>query len=136
MHNQTLWAAYAVSAYGSGFGFGALPLIGGGLRVGGVRCGGGALIAVPLHRRVQPADSHLSTRPHPERPCRPHAVGAIDHHDSHHRCPYRAGGLLAAVTSPRAAIAVSAVLLLATPPLLPRHDHPASSEPELVTDPA
>jgi MFS family permease len=46
------------------------------------------------------------------------------------------GGLLAAVTSPRAAIAVSGVLLLATPLLLPRHDHPASSEPELVTDPA
>ncbi|MEU2014071.1 MFS transporter, partial [Nocardia sp. NPDC019302] len=46
------------------------------------------------------------------------------------------GGLLAAVTSPRTAIAVSGVLLLATPLLLPRHDHPASSEPELVTDPA
>ncbi|MFI9412794.1 MFS transporter [Nocardia gamkensis] len=46
------------------------------------------------------------------------------------------GGLLAAVTSPRTAIAVSGVLLLATPLLLPRHDHPASSEPELVTEPA
>jgi hypothetical protein len=45
-------------------------------------------------------------------------------------------GLLASVTSPRAAIAVSGVLLLATPVLLPRHEHPAPAEPELATDPA
>ena len=35
-------------------------------------------------------------------------------------------GLLAAVTSPRAAIAIAGVLLLATPLLLPRHDSPVA----------
>lgn len=44
-------------------------------------------------------------------------------------------GLLASVTSPRAAIAISGVLLLATPLLLPRHEHPTPTEPELATAP-
>ncbi|MGY2091862.1 MFS transporter [Nocardia gipuzkoensis] len=45
-------------------------------------------------------------------------------------------GLLAAATSPRVAIAVSGALLLATPLLLPRHEHLAPSAPELATEPA
>jgi MFS family permease len=40
-------------------------------------------------------------------------------------------GVLASVTSPRAAIAVAGILLLATPLLLPRRDHPApAGQPE------
>ncbi|MBF6340932.1 MFS transporter [Nocardia abscessus] len=45
-------------------------------------------------------------------------------------------GLLAAATSPRVAIAVSGALLLATPLLLPRHEHLAPSEREPATEPA
>ncbi|MGY1960588.1 MFS transporter [Nocardia gipuzkoensis] len=45
-------------------------------------------------------------------------------------------GLLAAATSPRVAIAVSGALLLATPLLLPRHEHLAPSAPEPATEPA
>ncbi|MGK8503417.1 MFS transporter [Nocardia asiatica] len=41
-------------------------------------------------------------------------------------------GLLASATSPRAAIAISGALLLATPLLLPRHEHPAATETALV----
>ena len=39
-------------------------------------------------------------------------------------------GLLADITSPRAAIAIAGVLMLATPLLLPRHDHTPQPEPE------
>jgi MFS family permease len=40
-------------------------------------------------------------------------------------------GLLASITSPRTAIAVAGVLILATPLLLPRRDHTPQPEPEL-----
>jgi MFS family permease len=39
-------------------------------------------------------------------------------------------GLLASVTSPRTAIAVAGILIVATPLLLPRHDHAPQPEPE------
>ena len=39
-------------------------------------------------------------------------------------------GLLASITSPRTAIAVAGVLILATPLLLPRRDYPPQPEPE------
>jgi MFS family permease len=39
-------------------------------------------------------------------------------------------GLLASITSPRIAIAIAGVLLLASPLLLPRREHPAQLEPE------
>jgi len=41
-------------------------------------------------------------------------------------------GLLAGITGPRTAIAVAGVLLLATPFLLPRHDHAQQHEPDLT----
>jgi MFS family permease len=41
-------------------------------------------------------------------------------------------GLLASLTSPRAAIAIAGVLVLATPLLLPRHRHAPQPEPELA----
>jgi len=41
-------------------------------------------------------------------------------------------GLLAGVTSPRIAIAVAGLLLLATPLLLPRHDHVPGHEREVA----
>ena len=40
------------------------------------------------------------------------------------------GGLLANATSPRTALAVAGLLILATPVLLPRHDHEPEREPE------
>jgi hypothetical protein len=43
-------------------------------------------------------------------------------------------GVLASLTSPRVAIAVAGVLLLFTPLLLPRRDHPA--QPDLAAAPA
>jgi MFS family permease len=42
-------------------------------------------------------------------------------------------GLLASITSPRTAIAVAGLLILATPLLLPRHDHAPQHERELVS---
>ncbi|WP_067664792.1 MFS transporter [Nocardia miyunensis] len=44
------------------------------------------------------------------------------------------GGVLAALTTPRTAIAVAGLLLLATPLLLPRRENPAPAEPELISD--
>jgi MFS family permease len=44
-------------------------------------------------------------------------------------------GLLASLTSPRAAIAVAGVLVLATPLLLPRHEHAPQPEPQLARSP-
>ena len=41
-------------------------------------------------------------------------------------------GLLASITSPRTAIAIAGLLILTTPLLLPRHDHPPQHERELV----
>ena len=41
-------------------------------------------------------------------------------------------GLLASITSPRTAIAIAGLLILTTPLLLPRHDHPPQPERELV----
>jgi MFS family permease len=41
-------------------------------------------------------------------------------------------GLLASITSPRAAIAIAGLLILATPLLLPRHDHAPQHERELA----
>ncbi|MCF3102375.1 MFS transporter [Streptomyces roseoverticillatus] len=41
------------------------------------------------------------------------------------------GGLLADVTSPRAALTAAGLLILATPLLLPRHDQTSQDEPEL-----
>ncbi|MDQ2810821.1 MAG: MFS transporter [Actinomycetota bacterium] len=41
-------------------------------------------------------------------------------------------GLLASITSPRAAIAIAGLLILATPLLLPRHDHAVQPEPALA----
>jgi len=41
-------------------------------------------------------------------------------------------GLLASITSPRAAIAIAGLLILATPILLPRHDHAPQHERELA----
>jgi MFS family permease len=41
-------------------------------------------------------------------------------------------GLLAGITGPRTAIAIAGLLLLATPLLLPRHDHPTQHEPDPV----
>ena len=41
-------------------------------------------------------------------------------------------GLLASLTSPRTAIAIAGVLILATPLLLPRHAHTPQPEPELA----
>ncbi|WP_054814809.1 MFS transporter [Nocardia arizonensis] len=43
-------------------------------------------------------------------------------------------GILAATTSPRTALAAAGVLLLATPLLLPRHDHPIPADPEPVAE--
>ncbi|MFI9364599.1 MFS transporter [Kitasatospora sp. NPDC053057] len=40
------------------------------------------------------------------------------------------GGLLADVTGPRTALAVAGLLILATPLLLPRHEHASAQEPE------
>jgi MFS family permease len=45
-------------------------------------------------------------------------------------------GLLAGITSPRTAIAVAGVLILATPLLLPRRDHAPQPEPEPGPEPA
>jgi hypothetical protein len=45
-------------------------------------------------------------------------------------------GLLASLTSPRIAIAIAGVLILATPLLLPRHDHAPQPERELARNPA
>jgi MFS family permease len=42
------------------------------------------------------------------------------------------GGLLASVTSPRAALAIAGLLLLTTPLLLPRHDHAQQHQPDLT----
>jgi hypothetical protein len=39
-------------------------------------------------------------------------------------------GLLASLTSPRTAIAIAGALMLATPLLLPRREHPPQPEPE------
>ncbi|MQY17627.1 hypothetical protein NRB20_06910 [Nocardia sp. RB20] len=44
------------------------------------------------------------------------------------------GGVLASLTTPRTTIAVAGILMLATPLLLPRREHPAPAEPELVAD--
>jgi len=41
-------------------------------------------------------------------------------------------GLLASITSPRAALAIAGLLMLATPLLLPRHDRTARQERELA----
>jgi hypothetical protein len=41
-------------------------------------------------------------------------------------------GLLASLTSPRIAIAAAGLLILATPVLLPRHDHALRDEPVLA----
>ncbi|MFF3572391.1 MFS transporter [Nocardia jiangxiensis] len=46
------------------------------------------------------------------------------------------GGVLASLTTPRTAIAVGGVLLLATPLLLPRREQHVPTEPELVADTA
>lgn len=45
-------------------------------------------------------------------------------------------GLLAALTSPRTALALAGLLLLATPLLLPRHDHTTPQEREPAPSPA
>ena len=42
------------------------------------------------------------------------------------------GGLLAAITSPRTALAVTGLLILASPLLLPRREHAPHSDPDLV----
>jgi MFS family permease len=44
-------------------------------------------------------------------------------------------GLLASITSPRTAIAIAGLLILATPLLLPRHDHTPQHERELARSP-
>ena len=41
-------------------------------------------------------------------------------------------GLLASITSPRAAIAIAGLLILTTPFLLPRHDHTSQQGRELA----
>ena len=70
-----LWASYAVSAYGTGLGFGALPLIAvlvlhaGPGEVAALSAVGpavGALIAVPLVAAVNAVVLHLADRSDPE----------------------------------------------------------------------
>ncbi|MFE3098970.1 MFS transporter [Nocardia tengchongensis] len=45
------------------------------------------------------------------------------------------GGLLASVTSPRTALAVAGLLILASPLLLPRYDYPVTLATDAMTDP-
>ncbi len=108
-----MWTSYAVSAYGSGLGFGALPLI--------------AVLVLHAGPAQVLATYRLEHTPK-DRVAR--ALSAWSISSSAAIAILSAlGGLLAAATSPRTAIAVGGLLILASPLLLPRRqDSPLASD--------
>lgn len=76
-----------------------------------------------LHRRLQPPAGHRPPRTHGPRPGRPHPDRLVGQHECGDRGDDGGVGVLAAATTPRTAIAIAGVLLLASPLLLPRREH-------------